>query len=88
MKNTSIDSYFESSHGKLNEINNFNLWEQLSAYVFILTRILLRLFHIQLKAEACNFIKNRESGTGEFCKISKNTFSYRTSPVVASEATI
>ena len=57
MKNTSIDSYFESSHGKLNEINNFNLWEQLSAYVFILTRILFRLFHIQLKAEACNFIK-------------------------------
>ena len=32
---------------ELNEINNFDLWEHLSAYVSILPRILLQLFQIQ-----------------------------------------
>ena len=42
-------------------------------------------FLIKLQA-CCNFIK-KETGTGiscEFCKIPKNTFSYRPSPVAAS----
>ena len=39
-------------------------------------------------SQTCNFILKSDSGTGffcEFCKISKNTFSYRTPPVAASE---
>ena len=44
-------------------------------------------FLIKLQVEACNFIKKRDPGKGdscEFCEFSKNTFSYRTSPVTAS----
>ena len=39
--------------------------------------------------EACNFIKIEaltQVFSCEFCEISKNTFSYRTSPVAASES--
>ena len=41
----------------------------------------------QSQAEACNFIKKETLAqvlSCEFCKISKNTFSYRTPPVAAS----
>ena len=43
-----------------------------------------------LRPEAFNFIKNIILAQGfscEFCEISKNTFSYRTPPVVASSST-
>ena len=42
----------------------------------------------KLQAEACNFIKKEALAqvfSCEFCEISKNTFSYRTPPVAASE---
>ena len=44
-------------------------------------------FLIKLQAEACNFMKKKDSAevlSCEFCEISKNTFSYRTPPVAAS----
>ena len=44
-------------------------------------------FLIKLPAEACNFIKRETLGqvfSCEFCKISKNTFPYRTPSVSAS----
>ena len=47
-------------------------------------------FLIKLQAEACNFIKKETLAqlfSCEFYKISKNTFSYRASPVAASEQT-
>ena len=40
------------------------------------------------KRESCNFIKKETVAqifSSEFCEISKNTFSYRTPPVAASE---
>ena len=37
------------------------------------------------QASACNFIK-KETLTQVFCEISKNTFSYRTPPVAASDS--
>ena len=43
-----------------------------------------------MQAEACNFIKKKTLAqlfSSEFCEISKNTFSYRTPPVAASEYT-
>ena len=46
-------------------------------------------FLIKLQAEACNFIKKDTLAlvfSCEFRKISKNTFSYRTSPFSASES--
>ena len=45
-------------------------------------------FFIKLQADACNFIKKETLAqvlSCEFCEISKNTFSYRTPPVAASE---
>ena len=45
------------------------------------------LFLIKLQPEACNFIKQEaltQLFSCEFCEISKNTFSYRTPPRVAS----
>ena len=45
-------------------------------------------FLIKLQAEACNFIKGEALAQVfycEFCEISKNTFSYRTPLVIASE---
>ena len=49
MKNTSTETVvLKQAMDELNEINNFNLWEQLSAYVSIFPRILLQLFHMQL----------------------------------------
>ena len=44
-------------------------------------------FFIKLQDDACNFIKKETLAqvfSFEFCKISKNTFSYRTPPVAAS----
>ena len=44
-----------------------------------------------LKAQECNFIKKENLAqvfSCQFCEISKNTFSYRTSPVAASEPCI
>ena len=44
-------------------------------------------FLIKLQAEICNFIKTEilaQVFSCEFCKIFKNIFSYRTSPVTAS----
>ena len=41
-----------------------------------------------MPAQACNFIKKgtlAQVFSCEFCKISKNTFSYRAPPVIASE---
>ena len=41
-----------------------------------------------MSAQACNFIKKgtlAQVFSCEFCKISKNTFSYRVPPVVVSE---
>ena len=41
-----------------------------------------------LQAEACNFIKKETLAqvfSSEFCEVSKNTFSYGTPPVAASE---
>ena len=41
-----------------------------------------------VRSEACNFIKKETLApvfSCEFCKVSKNTFSYRTPPVAASE---
>ena len=46
------------------------------------------LFLINFQASTCNFTKNKtltQVFSCEFCKISKNTFSYRTPPVAASE---
>ena len=46
-------------------------------------------FLINLQAEACNFIKKETLAlvfSCEFRKISKNTFSYRTPPLSASES--
>ena len=46
-------------------------------------------FH-DIRPEACNFIKKETLAQVffcEFCEISKNTFSYRTPPVAASENT-
>ena len=43
-------------------------------------------FLIKLQTSACNFIKKETLAqvfSCEFCKISKNSFSYRTSPVAA-----
>ena len=48
-------------------------------------------FLIKLQAEAWNFIKNgnlAHAFSCEFWKISKNTFSYKTRPVAASEREI
>ena len=45
-------------------------------------------FLIKLQAEPCNFIKKETLAqvfSCEFCDISKNTFSYLTPPVTASE---
>ena len=45
------------------------------------------LFLIKLQASACNFIKKETLAlvfSCEFCEIFKNTFFYRTHPVVAS----
>ena len=45
-------------------------------------------FLIKLQASACNFIKKEtltQVFSCEFCKVSKNAFSYRTPPVAASE---
>ena len=45
-------------------------------------------FFNKVTGGAFNFMKKGDSGTGvscEFCEISKNTFSYRTPPVVASD---
>ena len=42
----------------------------------------------KLQAEACNFIKKETLAqvfSSEFCEVSKNTFSYGTPPVAASE---
>ena len=42
-------------------------------------------------AEACYFVKKETLAqvfSCEFCEISKNTFSYRTSPVAASEMSL
>ena len=47
-----------------------------------------RVFLINFQASTCNFTKNKtltQVFSCEFCKISKNTFSYRTPPVAASE---
>ena len=44
-------------------------------------------FSIKFQAEACNFIQKETLAqlfSCEFCKISKNSFSYRTPPVAAS----
>ena len=46
------------------------------------------LFLINFQASTCNFTKNEtltQVFSCEFCKISKNMFSYRTPPVAASE---
>ena len=46
---------------------------------------------IKLQAEACNFIKKEtltQVFSCEFCKISENTFSYRTPPMAASKETL
>ena len=43
-------------------------------------------FLIKLRASACNFIKKEDLAqvfSCEFCRISKNTFFYRTPPVAA-----
>ena len=43
---------------------------------------------LQALASACNFIKKEtlaQALSSEFCEISKNTFSYRTPQVAASE---
>ena len=43
---------------------------------------------VGLRPEACNFIKKEtlvQVFSCEFCEISRNTFSYRTPPVAASE---
>ena len=48
----------------------------------------LFLIKLQAGAGACNFIKKQtlvHLFSCEFCKISKNTFSYRTPPVAASD---
>ena len=45
-------------------------------------------FLIKLQDSACNFIKKETLAqvfSSKFCKISKNTFSYRPSPVAACE---
>ena len=45
-------------------------------------------FLIKLQAETCSFIKKETLAqvfSCEFCEISKNTFSYRTPPVAASD---
>ena len=45
------------------------------------------LIKLQAQAQACNFIKTEtliKVFCCEFCKISKNTFSYKTPPVAAS----
>ena len=45
-------------------------------------------FLIKLQAKTCNFIKKEalpQVFSCEFCEISKNTFSYRTPPVAASQ---
>ena len=45
-------------------------------------------FLIKLQASGLQLYQKRDSGTGifcEFCEIFKSTFSYRTSPVAASE---
>ena len=47
-------------------------------------------FLLKLQAEACNFAKKETLAqvfSREFCEISKNTFSYKTPPVAASEYT-
>ena len=48
-------------------------------------------FVIKLQASDCNFIKKEiptQVFSCEFCKTSKNTFSYRAPPVAASERAI
>ena len=48
-----------------------------------------RLFLIKLQAKTCSFIKKESLAqvfSCEFCEISKNTFSYRTPPVAASDS--
>ena len=48
-------------------------------------------FLIKLQGSACNFIKKdtlTQVFSCEFCEIFKNTFSYRTSPVAASEMSL
>ena len=47
-------------------------------------------FLIKLQVETCKIYLKKDSGTGvscEFCKISGNTFSYRTPPVAPSRFT-
>ena len=46
-------------------------------------------FLIKLQVQACNFIKKETLAqvfSCEFCEISKNTFSYRTTPVAVSKS--
>ena len=46
-------------------------------------------FSLDCRPEACNFIKKETLAhvfSCEFCEISKNIFSYRTTPVAASES--
>ena len=52
------------------------------------TPVTQSLFLIKLQAEACNFIEKETLAQVfycEFCEIYKNTISYRTSPVAASD---
>ena len=45
------------------------------------------LFQQSCRPHACNFIKKETLAqvfSGEYCEISKNTFSYKTHPVAAS----
>ena len=46
-----MDSSFEENDDEINEINNFNLLEQLSMYVYIMN---LYFFHIQLLSRLKN----------------------------------
>ena len=54
-----MDSSFEENDDEINEINNFNLLEQLSMYVYIMN---LYFFHIQLLSR----LKNNSLMTSDF----------------------
>ena len=47
-RSTVLKKVLKQAIDDLNNINKFNLWEQLSAHVSILPRTLLQLFHMQL----------------------------------------
>ena len=56
-------------------------------YTYWIWEAVTRRCSVKKGPKACNFIKRETLAqvfSCEFCKISKNTFSYRTSPVVAS----